>query len=76
MEKSIKDLYDEMQMMRAVDPRPINTGDRSKNFVRYLVHSGYLPESIEAGDLDHLCRKIDGYIREAILSDRKDRIAP
>lgn len=67
------ELYQEYEMMRAIDPRPINGGKRADGFIRYLIHGGYLPADMSEAELEHLANKFASYIREAVYEDRKDR---
>lgn len=60
-------------MMRSIDARPINGGKRADGFIKYLIHSGYLPGDMEERELEHLAIKFDMFVREAVLADRKDR---
>lgn len=72
--KTAIDIWNDHLMISAVDPRPINTGDGAAIFIQYLIHAGYLPKDIGGDQFAHLRQKIDGYIYDAVLNDRKDRI--
>lgn len=67
------EIYQEHEMMHAIDPRPINVGKRADVFIRYLIHGGYLPADMSEAELEHLAHKFDAYVREAVYKDRKDR---
>jgi hypothetical protein len=71
--KTPTDIFEEGALGEAIDPRPVKPGRRSKNFIRYLQQSGYMCE-LDAQQAEHLERKMDSYIREAILADRLGRI--